>query len=137
MQYEKALRIAQHSINASETFEFSGRWRNRHATILELKTKGPELDGLCRVAEAGFVHTGEKTAVIKGFVMGDLIGFTALWEHSQSITQWCGQILGAETPHPKLVLMWRLITELPEPEEPRYFWMSTFAGTDDFVRFYE
>ena len=79
MQYEKALRIAQHSINASETFEFSGRWRNRHATILELKTKGPELDGLCRVAESGFVHTGEKTAVLKGFVMGDLIGFTALY----------------------------------------------------------
>ncbi len=32
----------------------------------------------------------------------------------------------------KLKLLWRLVTEIPEPDEARYFWMSTFSGTEDF-----
>ncbi len=134
MHHEKALRIAQHSVNPNKTFDFSGRWANNHGAVLELQVNGHDLTGMYYGSNKGFAHAGESNAEVKGSVVGDLIAFMVLWEKSGSITQWCGQILGAETPHAKLVLMWRLITELPEPEEPRYFWMSTFAGTDDFTR---
>lgn len=136
MHHEKALRIAQHSINPHETFDFSGKWHNKHGAVLDLKVSGSDLTGAYADSGKGFAHAGESTATVKGSVTGDLIGFMVLWEKSGSITQWCGQILGGDMPQAKLVLMWRLITELPEPEEPRYFWMSTFAGTDEFTRFY-
>lgn len=136
MHHEKALRIARHSVNTHETFDFSGKWHNKHGAVIDLKIAGSDVTGTYTGSEKGFTHTGESTGVIKGYVTGELIGFMVLWEKSGSITQWCGQILGGETPHAKLSLMWRLITELPEPEEPLYFWMTTFAGTEDYTRFY-
>jgi len=134
MNHAKALRLAQDKGPATPSFDVAGKWRNKHGAVLDLTVDGSNLSGTLHETTHGFAHAGEGAAAVKGYVTGDLLAFMVLWARSGSITSWSGQILADDTGAVKLDLMWRLITELPQPEEPRFFWMSTFAGTDDFYR---
>ena len=134
MNHAKALRLAQGKRPEKSSSDVSGRWRNKHGAILELEVDSTSLTGTLHESTHGFAHAGEGAANVKGYITGDLVAFMALWVRSGSITSWSGQVLAGDDGAVKLDLMWRLITELPQPEEPRFFWMSTFAGTDDFYR---
>ena len=71
--------------------------------------------------------------VINGVTIGDLIAFTVLWLPSGSITSWTGQLVeegGVQT----IRTLWHLVTNIPDDNEDDKFWMSTWAGADEFVR---
>jgi uncharacterized protein YndB with AHSA1/START domain len=71
---------------------------------------------------------------ITGVTAGDLISFTVLWTQSGSITSWTGQLTEDEDGSSKLRTLWHLVTDVPDEQEPEKFWMSTWAGADEFVR---
>ncbi len=130
MNHEKALKLAKRGSPPTEAFDVTGRWINTQGSRLDLRLEGLDITGT-------FVGSGEEsdgrreTAPVKGYLTGDLLSLTALWRDTGSITVWSGQMLG-EPGKRKLKLLWRLVTEIPEPDEARYFWMSTFSGTEDF-----
>lgn len=130
MMHEKAIQLSHASNGPDETRDISGLWRSQHGSEMRLIMEGNDISGTFTTYEGVFRH---HVADIKGVAIGDLTSLTALWRISGSITSWSGQFL-EENGHAVLKLMWRLITEMAEPVEPRFYWMSSFGGAEDFVR---
>ncbi len=130
MMHEKAIQLAHASDGPPETRDFTGKWDGQHGAILDIRMNGSLITGMFTTYEGTTRH---HVADLSGVAVGDLISINALWRMGGSITSWSGQYTEEEG-RPMLKLMWRLITEMAEPVEPKYYWMSSFGGAEDFVR---
>jgi hypothetical protein len=130
MQHEKALELAAAAPIGRSCADFAGRWYNQMGSTMDLVVEGTTVTGayesLAR-SEAPPV-VGE----LKGYAVGDLISFMVLW--GDSITAWVGQMIDEDTDTAKIRTLWHMVTEVPDADEPKYLWTSTYAGADEFVR---
>lgn len=131
MLHEQALQTADKSLAVAPPPDFSGRWRNQMNSIMDLTVHGNTVTGTYNSASSSGGPPVQ--GAITGVTAGDLIAFTVLWTQSGSITSWTGQLVdeaGVET----LRTLWHLVTNVPDANEPDKFWMSTWAGADEFTR---
>lgn len=131
MVHEQALDTAASTPAVAPPPDFNGRWRNQMASFMDLAVSGSTVTGTYNSsssAAGGSVH-----GAVTGVTVGDLISLTVLWTQSGSITSWTGQLID-ERGAPKLRTLWHLVTNIPDAQEPGKFWMSTWAGADEFVR---
>ncbi len=49
------------------------------------------------------------------------------------MTAWTGQLVDDEDA-PRIKTLWHLVTDVPDVDEPKRLWTSTFAGADEFTR---
>jgi hypothetical protein len=130
MLQEKALELAQSVPNSTAQPDFSGLWKNQMGSTMNLSVSGTDIDGLYTSASSA---GGPPIAgTLKGFVAGDLISFLVLWPGG-SQTAWVGQMTGSEA-QPVIRTLWHLVTNVPDPDEPKELWTSTYAGADEFTR---
>jgi hypothetical protein len=130
MQHEKALELAAAAPTWGRSAAFGGSWCNQMGSTMDLVVRGTAVTGsyesLSR-SEAPPV-VGE----VIGYTIGDLISFMVLWEGS--ITAWVGQMIDEDTETPKIRTLWHMVTEVPDADEPKYLWVSTYSGADEFER---
>lgn len=130
MLHEQALDTAALTPVAAAV-DFNGRWRNQMASFMDLTVQGSTVTGTYNSASSS--GGGAVQGAITGVTVGDLIAFNVLWSASGSITAWTGQLI-EEGGVVKLRTLWHLVTNVPDAQEPLKFWMSTFAGADEFTR---
>ncbi|MDB5691940.1 MAG: avidin family protein [Alphaproteobacteria bacterium] len=131
MLHEQALHTAALTPGAAPQPDFSGRWRNQMASFMDLSVNGSNVTGTYNSAASA--TGGSVQGAVIGVTVGDLIALTVLWTQSGSITSWTGQLID-DSSAPKLRTLWHLVTNVPDDQEPGEFWMSTWAGADEFVR---
>lgn len=131
MLHELALAKASSAPTAVRAPDFSGRWINQMASVMDLTINGNVVSGTYYSASSS--GGPPVSGAIAGVTVDDLIAFTVLWTQSGSITSWTGQLIeqnGVE----KIRTLWHLVTNVPDDDEDDKFWMSTWAGADEFVR---
>ena len=131
MLHEQALHTAGATPALAPPPNFTGRWRNQMNSFMDLAITGSSVTGLYNSASSS--GGAPVQGVINGVTIGDLIAFTVLWLPSGSITSWTGQLVeegGVQT----IRTLWHLVTNIPDDNEDDKFWMSTWAGADEFVR---
>jgi hypothetical protein len=101
------------------------------ASFMDLTVNGSIVTGTYNSASSA--AGGSVQGAVTGVTVGDLIALTVLWTQSGSITSWTGQLI-EEGGAPRLRTLWHLITNVPNEQEPGKFWMSTWAGADEFTR---
>ena len=77
-------------------------------------------------------NTTKVEGQLKGFFAGDLISFLVLWQGG-SMTAWTGQLTGEGEDNPVLKTLWNLVTEVPNPQDQNFLWLSTLTGADEFT----
>lgn len=130
MQYEKALGLASTAPTGGRSAGFAGSWCNQMGSTMELVVEGTSVTGSYESLSKS--EAPPVVGEVKGYTTGDLISFVVLW--GGSITAWVGQMTDEDTDTPKIRTLWQMVTEVPDPDEPKYLWVSTYAGADDFVR---
>lgn len=134
MNHEQAVQFALSSENKASTeagpATWLGRWKNQMGSYMDLAVAGNDVTGTYTSASSS--GGGAVTGVLKGNVAGDLIAFIVAWPGG-SMTAWTGQLVDDETA-PQIKTLWHLVTDVPEIDEPKRFWTSTFTGADAFVR---
>jgi hypothetical protein len=131
MAHEVALETAAMTPAAPPAPNFNGRWRNQMSSFMDLVVSNSTVTGTYNSSSS--TGGGTVQGAVTGVTVGDLIAFTVLWTQSGSITSWTGQLI-EEGGAPKLRTLWHLITNIPDANEADKFWMSTWAGADEFVR---
>lgn len=133
MSHEQALIAGETTPFSQEPpFDFSGEWVNQMTSTMDLKVQGSDVTGSYTSASSGLKGGGPIKGTLKGYVAGDRITFLVLWPNG-SMTSWVGQVVDDRTA-PRIRTLWHVLTEIPDPDEPKFFWKSTFAGADEFVR---
>ena len=136
MRHEEALRIAQSRENkpgpASGAAAWLGRWKNQIGSEMNLTIAGQDVMGTYTSASSASSGGGPITGQLKGYVAGDLISFLVIWPRG-SMTAWTGQLVDDENA-PRIKTLWHLVTDVPDADEPKRLWTSTFAGADEFTR---
>lgn len=134
MLHEKALQHGEGTpFSAGGATDFSGHWVNQMKSTMELTITGSDVTGTYESSTSAVDPTGGSIkGALKGYIAGDLISFTVLWPHG-SITAWTGQMVDDKTA-PRIKTLWHLVTEIPDADEEKQLWKSTFAGADDFTR---
>ncbi len=130
MLHEKALALAESVANSTASPDFSGLWRNQIGSTMNITVQGSDVDGIYTSASSSV--GGPIAGPLKGCVAGDLISFIVLWPGG-SQTAWVGQMTGTEE-QPIIKTLWHLVTNVPDPNEPKELWTSTYAGADEFTR---
>lgn len=133
MNHEDALRLALASDNKAGSMPatWTGRWTNQIGSTMDLQVTGNSVEGSYTSASKAD-GTGSVTGPLKGYVAGDLLSFSVLWPGG-SMTAWTGQLVD-EGAHPRIKTLWHLVTDVPDADEPKRLWTSTFTGADEFVR---
>lgn len=131
MLHEFALEKAALTLESAPPPVFNGRWRNQMNSVMDLSVNGSTVSGTYNSASSSGGPPVQ--GAITGVTIGDLIALTVLWTASGSITSWTGQ-LTEENGAAKLRTLWHLVTDVPDDNEDDRFWMSTWAGADEFVR---
>lgn len=130
MLHEKALEQAESTQNSTGEPDFSGMWRNQMGSTMDLSVSGSDVAG--HYTSASSSGGGPVAGTIKGFVAGDLISFLVLWPGG-SQTAWVGQMTGT-VGQPMIRSLWQLVTNVPDADEPKELWTSTYLGADNFTR---
>ena len=133
MRHEAAVKFALSTENKkgpTTPAAWVGKWKNQIGSEMDLKVAGSDVTGSYTSADSsgGKPITGD----LKGNVYGDLISFLVLWPGG-SMTAWTGQLVDDENA-PRIKTLWHLVTDVPDPDEPKRLWTSTFAGADEFIR---
>lgn len=132
MFHEQALAAAETSSNNNGSVNFDGTWTNQMGSTMVLQVNGTDVIGSYTSRTSAQAGGGSVTGPVKGNAKGDLVSFLVLWP-SGSMTAWTGQMVD-ENGTEKIRTLWNLVTEIPNQQEPDYFWKSTFAGADEFTR---
>ncbi len=132
MVHEQALATAASTPAAAPPADFNGRWRNQMSSFMDLNVNGSTVTGTYNSASSA--AGGSVQGAVTGVTVGDLIALTVLWTQSGSITSWTGQLTEDQDGTSRLRTLWHLVTNIPNDQEAGKFWMSTWAGADDFVR---
>ena len=130
MLHEKAVELAEAIANSTANPDFSGLWRNQMGSTMDLHVNGSDVAGIYTSASSS--GGGPVAGTLKGHAAGDLISFLVLWPGG-SQTSWVGQMVGSDE-QPVIRTLWHLVTNVPDANEPKELWTSTFAGADDFTR---
>ncbi|MBC5768725.1 avidin/streptavidin family protein [Ramlibacter albus] len=133
MKHETALQIAVKTENKpgpKSPATWLGKWENQIGSEMTLAVTGTDVTGSYTSASSS--GGGPVTGALKGNVSGDLISFLVLWPGG-SMTAWTGQLVDDQTA-PRIKTLWNLVTDVPDPEEPKRLWTSTFTGADEFTR---
>lgn len=132
MLHEQALLTAEITpFSNKPPSDFSGHWENQLGSTMELTVSGSGVTGTyTSVSSATGDKGGPITGPVKGYTAGDRIAFMVLWPKG-SMTAWTGQLVDVDG-ELRLKTLWHLVTEIPDASEPKFLWMSTFAGADDF-----
>lgn len=130
--HERALILAENTPFNQVAPDFSGRWVNQMTSVMDLEVNGSDVTGKYNSASSGQNGGKPIEGELKGYVAGDRISFLVLWPGG-SMTAWVGQLTDN---HGKSTIktLWHLVTEIPDQEEPKFLWQSTFAGADEFTR---
>lgn len=134
MTHEEAVRFAVSSENKAGpkagAATWLGRWKNQMGSTMDLTVAAGDVSGTytSSTSSAG----GAITGTIKGNVAGDLIAFVVVWPGG-SMTAWTGQLVDDENA-PRIKTLWHLVTDIPDADEPKRLWTSTFVGADEFTR---
>lgn len=132
--HETAVKFATSSPNnvgpAAGPATWLGHWRNRMGSTMDLAVVWADVTGSYTSATSG--AGGPITGVLRGFVAGDLISSLVLWPGG-SMTAWTGQLID-DALAPRIKTLWHLVSDVPDGDEPTKLWMSTFAGSDEFMR---
>lgn len=130
MLHEKAVTIAESSVNSTSALDFTGLWRNQMLSTMDLTVTGKDVTGTYTSSSSS--GGGPVTGTIKGYASGDLISFLVLWPGG-SQTAWVGQAVGSDAA-PTIRSLWHLVTNVPDASEPKELWTSIYAGADEFTR---
>lgn len=130
MLHEMAVERAEAVANSTSNPNFAGLWRNQMNSTMDITVHDNDVTGIYTSASSS--GGGPIAGPLKGYVSGDLISFLVLWPGG-SQTAWVGQMIGSDE-HPIIRTLWHLVTNVPDANEPKELWTSTFTGADEFGR---
>jgi hypothetical protein len=112
---------------------FAGNWKNRLGSEMVLQVTGNKVTGKYKSA-VGEVDPS-KEYDLEGFVIDNLVGFTALWADRKSITCWVDR-LQQEGGKDKIHAVWHLGSLFKDEDfkEPTELWNTFLTNLDEFER---
>ena len=111
--------------------DFTGSWKNRHGSTLELHVVGGIVSGRF---DSGVGDDGQTVWVdVSGQVLGDVITFNAVYPQYSTVVAWVGQHTVAAGVG-KIMAHWIHATDVADPQEQAWMWYSNRIGSDVFTR---
>lgn len=111
--------------------DLSGDWKNAKNSVLRLAQNGNSLSG---TFDSGVSDGGQVIqAPVTGWVNGDVVSFTAIYEIFGTVVAWVGQVKG-EPGNPTIDVHFLHETNIAENDEAEELWASTLTGSDQFTR---
>ena len=110
--------------------DLDGVWQNEAGSVAIINTaEDGRLSGrYC--SELGRIEPGS-CHPLTGWVTGDVVGFTVVFDPPGSVTAWSGQV-GTDADGDYLRTLWHLSRDVGEADEPDRLWESVISGFATF-----
>jgi len=117
--------------------DFTGQWYNQLGSWMNLRVTNGAVTGTYHTA-VGAPNPADTFDVI-GTVSDDIVSFVVSWKNGtvdyQSITAWVGQMTKDDDgTTDRIETLWHLVTNIPDPDEPKKLWGTVRTGADRFRR---